>query len=156
MTYGIMSPWTAAAVAEFTRLHAARLSFADIAIELQKLGFAIGRNACIGKAKRMGIVNGRRPGNNGKRKSAADRIAALNNATKAAARRIACTPIEAPPPPVKNRTGDLVDLDQDQCRWPIGDRPPFTFCTNDKCGVLNSPYCHDHHERAFVHARPLR
>lgn len=46
---------------------------------------------------------------------------------------------------------DLLDLEQGQCRFPYGDRPPFTFCG---CPALKGfSYCGPHQEITHTEAR---
>lgn len=48
----------------------------------------------------------------------------------------------------------LVDLEPNDCRWPIGDprAADFHFCNRSK--VLGLPYCEFHARKAFVPVRP--
>lgn len=50
----------------------------------------------------------------------------------------------------------LVDLQEKDCRWPIGDpmKPDFHFCNRDK--VPGLPYCEFHARRAFQPPQPRR
>lgn len=140
--------WSPEATEHFRRLYAeGTLSFGQISDELNTLGFNISRNACIGKARRMNISNGRPPGRN-----FGDKVKKKTTPAKARVQTNGPTPTPRPfvePPAEKvvvrgNRSGKLIDLDANQCRYLVtGGRPPFLFCTEDK--VDRSPYCARHH-----------
>jgi GcrA cell cycle regulator len=44
-------------------------------------------------------------------------------------------------------------LREHMCKWPIGEpgTPDFHFCGDET--VANSPYCAEHHSRAYVPSR---
>jgi GcrA cell cycle regulator len=93
--------------------------------------FNLSRGSVIAKANRLRLVRGR----------------AIVTARK-------------PPKPAKlepqvepvpdSRTGQytLVELNERQCRWPYGDKTPYTFC-GDKA-VDGLPYCAPCARRAYV------
>ena len=140
-----MIGWTQESTQHFRRLHATgKFSAQQIADELVRLGFThITRNACVGKAHRMKLVNGRVSGTNINDTK--------NRDVKAKPRPIPVEPVEVMRPPIRNRTGLHNDLDHDQCRWPMGKGPPFIFCCEDNNG--SSPYCPHHAARAFQVSR---
>lgn len=141
--------WTMASTAQFERLHALNKSFADIAFELQRLGFThITRNACVGKARRMKLHNGRTVGNY--RDGVQNVGVKPKQVERKVERKVVIEPVEVMRPTIRNRTGLHFDLDADQCRWPMGAGPPFIFCTEDNNG---GPYCSHHHARAFAPSR---
>lgn len=152
MTFGQQTPWTPAARQEFVRLHSQDLSFGDIAKEMVEHGFeGITRNACVGFARRMGIKNNR-AGSNSKAKPYAKKAAPTPKPPRMVIRvkDVAQQPTQ--------RSGDLVDLDVEQCHFALGDfraTPPYKFCTNDALmlrGGRRSPYCAEHHRLCFVPA----
>jgi GcrA cell cycle regulator len=104
--------WTDKRTAMLRDLHEQGLSFSDIA---DKLG--VKRNACIGKAHRLGLAA--RP-----------------------ARDYSGAPaIQAAPPPVGfAEPVTLMGLQSHHCRWPIGD--PGLFCGAVKQD--GSSYCPEH------------
>lgn len=53
-------------------------------------------------------------------------------------------PSETPPP---NATS-LIDLRNEQCRYPYGDEPPFLFCPDEK--MPGSSYCLGHHHKSYT------
>ena len=155
MTYGNASPWTAEATAIFERgVHASK-SFGEITEDLQRKGYNISRNAVIGKAHRLRISNGHKPGRNhgtlgqGRRKL---HVQDIREKLKAAPMPKRKPPPELPPEEIaaldaarrSARTGHLIDLDHDQCRWIVTHHNvrPTLFCCDDK--VPNSPYCAAH------------
>lgn len=58
-------------------------------------------------------------------------------------------PYQAPPPPPSPLIGsfDLLELRNGHCRWPSGDRAPFTFCGASQ--APNSSYCEEHTRRSL-------
>lgn len=78
----------------------------------------------------------------------------LTGTVPADAREVTCFACDNPPSSPRNRTGHLIDLDPDQCRWPLGkinDHPPYMFCTAD--AVPMKPYCTHHCSIAY---QPVR
>lgn len=145
-----MQSWSPESTAHFRRLHATgKLSAQQIADELNKLGYAhITRSACIGKARRMHLVNGREPGLSW-RNQHSDGVVKKPKPPKPIVR------LEPAPPIARGeRTGLLVDLDAEQCRFPVAGDPhkgrPYLFCTDNK--LPHSPYCARHHRLSFTPA----
>jgi len=48
-------------------------------------------------------------------------------------------PMEEPEP---QNLISLLDLKPDSCRWPYGDKTPYKFCGQKRCG--SGPYCRTH------------
>lgn len=148
MTFGQPTPWTPAAREEFLRLFAEKLSFGDIAKKLAERGFEnITRNACVGFARREGLKAHRAPGNHRPKKKQR-----RSSTPKPPRMIIRVTQVaQTPPPQHRERSGKLIDLDADQCRYPLGSfmaRAPYQFCTNDKLVLPDgrrSSYCPQHH-----------
>lgn len=135
----------------------------------RRFGSTYSRNAIIGKLHRMGWVI---PGRTSARQSVAKNSASIERAKKrkelAAAKR-AKSPLaalfrgEAFPLPASNEElvipvherKQLVDLEANDCRWPIGDpmEDGFHFCGRGK--VQGLAYCEHHCRKAYV-APPVR
>lgn len=56
-------------------------------------------------------------------------------------------------PPAEQKS--LLDLDENDCRWPCSETKPFTFCGRPKA-VKGIPYCEDHMRVAYVPLPPRR
>lgn len=147
-----MSIWTDERVEELKRLLRQGLSASAIA---ERLG-GMTRNAVIGKAHRMGLKLHNHP--------AGERRINARKARKKSHKK-QCAKIFTPPPymtmpveplphgpepnvPFKERRG-ILDLEDSQCRWPIGDpkEPDFHFCNGKR--VHGFAYCAHHSRRAY-------
>jgi GcrA cell cycle regulator len=162
----VETTWTDARVEQLRRLHAEGLAFSLIG---QQLG--ITRNACIGKAQRLGLDARPHFNNAPVRKLDPEeqaRRAILRTQRRNAAQRrrwarakegISLPPEPLPEPapiPLECRPCSLLELNSDTCRFPIGDpgEPDFHFCgAQPQVG----PYCAYHdkltHKPAPSHAR---
>jgi hypothetical protein len=125
------------------RCVAAGLSFANIAIKLNRqFGIDISRNACIGRAQRLGL--------------SVSRTVKVDGANHRLARKVerkpkvmTIKPQFACEPATGLRIADVVplnisiyELNDSTCRWPLGDEAPFTYCG---CHALDGvPYCWPH------------
>jgi hypothetical protein len=130
------APWTPARIARLERLLAdpRRLTAQQIANELG----GISRNAIIGKAARLGLELPNR-GHGRWRSCVRGRLQGLLAAPEA-------------PKPTPSLAGGrskassqhiaFLDLEPHHCRWPYGDRLPFTFCGCDR--IARSSYCAVH------------
>ena len=138
---------------------AGRMSYSEIATELNRqFGTAYTRNACIGRAHRLGIQNEFE-----RAKSAAPETEkpweAAGKAKRTWYRHKQIAEGRMPAPMPRRRAPlstisletfrcaevdplhvDLVDLNHDQCRWPYGDGP-YTFCGHP---TLFGSYCGPH------------
>lgn len=115
-------------------------SYDYIAKELNKqFGLDITRNACISFGKRNQIV--RRLVNTGRR----------GGVPGSHRQRLEVSKSKKPPRAKKSEPigcitfGELLFSD---CRYPFGDRAPFTFCGKPK--LENSPYCDEHTRIAWA------
>jgi len=131
------TPWTAAIIKRFTELAADHsISFTSIAAMLNaEFTLELTRNACIGKARRLGLEA--RPNKNHKTYPRRERKRMVR--------------IDAPIPPLPEPqapepfTTTIYQLTPYTCRWPGGDihaRPPFFYCGEP--AIDFEPYC-DHH-----------
>jgi GcrA cell cycle regulator len=108
-------------------------------------GTAYSRNACIGRAARLGL---KRTDRMGGRKIAREALTRQRKSTAAKVKRGLKCEVVAPampePPPAPTQalgTFDLLDLQRGQCRFPFGEGP-IRFC-----GAPQAPgysYCNDH------------
>jgi GcrA cell cycle regulator len=75
------------------------------------------------------------------------------NAVIGKAHRLGLSGRESPIRQAKPRKLTLVALKEQMCKWPIGDPgdPDFHFCGSE--ARPNSPYCAEHHVRAYVPAK---
>lgn len=164
-----MSGWTDERIALATQLWKEGESASHIA---GRLG-GVSRNAVLGILHRRGLSNravgpkGHRPSTVSKAKRAEQR--ARIRAAKAAGRGTAVpadtgnkaqkiqalfkieafTAAEELVIPLAERKG-IIELDEGDCRWPIGDpqHEEFHFCAKGK--VKGLPYCEHHARRAFA------
>jgi hypothetical protein len=122
------------------------LSYAAIAERMSaKYEMEISKNACIGKARRMGI-----PQRNGKPHKPTGRPRRD---------RMVRIKVDAPiAPKIRRNNGPGVTLQQlDQsreCHWPLAtveDKPPYVYC--GKAAVDGTSWCHEHAARAYSKVR---
>jgi len=140
--------WNEERVAALARLWREGLSASQVA---RRLG-GVTRNAVIGKAHRLGLTMRDAP-------SRPNLPSAKMPAVKPPKRSASETRAPSPPPraiavaPLSFAvevapTATLMSLDEDGCRWPIGDpaRPGFGFCgrTRNRGGA----YCAEHAPRS--------
>lgn len=124
MPNGQNNLWTDSLVDLFKQLHASGRSFGQIAAQLP----GVTRNACIGKARRLGLTM--KPSDN----PAAERIDRRFKPPKPPRVRMYPERVRAKPqpkpirPPAPTGSVALIDLEPHHCRWPYGDSPPFMFC----------------------------
>jgi GcrA cell cycle regulator len=124
-------------------------SFAQISVELwEEFKVSYSRNACIGKASRLGLVA---------KKASKPSIEGVTRRARPVGKRsgpIATTRLAPFPPSFTSEISEfrcvevvpqnirLLDLKPDQCRWPYGEAAPFTFCGHP---VVHGSYCAPHH-----------
>jgi hypothetical protein len=146
--------------ARIREMHAAGYAAEDIAVKLNKEndGYQLTRNAVIGRLWRLGLSTARGTVTATPRNGSAR----LKRPTPAAAPPEASPPLApaAPPeasPPVKRRPRrqwqprepvPLVDLQPDDCRWPVTLTRPWGFCGASK--MRGSPYCLGHTRMALT------
>jgi len=148
MNIHVFSGWTDERVKQLCELHAANITFSEIA---DIIGMT--RNACIGKAQRLGLpsrltelsVEERYARSQAKLMALrARREAAKETAKKKRAGQRAFTPYR---PRIENDLSDKAlhlefnELESRHCRFPYGDGP-FTFCGHQK--LANTSYCEAH------------
>lgn len=115
------------------------------------------RNAIVGKANRMGLP-GRAPrGNQSSRRNRGRTKLRTPQAQRQAPKRKVnpTVPVEpftprAEPYIALELRKSLLDLEQNDCRWPIGDGP-YAFCARKR--HPGSSYCQDHHAIAYDSVR---
>lgn len=128
----------------------------------------LSRNGVIGKAHRLGLqgrlpkTRTREPGpmkqgvlkKARKQRPTPNHVSRFFNGSGGFAARV--EPVVPGPElviPAAERKG-VVDLQPDDCRWPIGDplKPDFTFC--NRKSVQGLPYCEHHARRAYLPPKP--
>jgi GcrA cell cycle regulator len=136
------STWTAARDAMLIEAYNAGLSYSWIAAEIG----GVSKNACIGRASRLGLAKRKTaPKPQTKRKAAPKEGAQRPDIAirKAATAPKVVAPYKPKPDPIKPGRVPLIQLTEDTCRWPSGDRPEDVRY----CGlrpVDGSPYCETH------------
>ena len=148
MNIHVFSGWTDERVKQLCELHAANLTFAEIA---EAIGMT--RNACIGKAQRIGLPSRAEELTVEQRYAKSQAKLAALRARRAIAReqrrekRAAHQPQKPYRPKVENDLSDRAlhlefdELESRHCRFPYGDGP-FTFCGHQK--LANTSYCEAH------------
>ncbi len=136
-------------VEQLTALVAEGLSFSIIA---QRLGGGLTRNACIGKARRMGLVSVNEGGSRKGREWREPRPPTLRAPTL----KRAPLPIPTTPMPDALRI-PMLQLLSVHCRWPLWghNEPSGDF---PHCGLPSTvgPYCVHHARDAFTPQRPKK
>jgi GcrA cell cycle regulator len=135
-----MSGWTDEKVETLKRLHFNDYSFSEIA---NVLGMT--RNACIGKASRLGLSKPSAPVFRNKPEPSK----AKAKTPQSPKHRPQPQPIERmfpEPQPAVGRPGGvtILDLEQGMCRWPIGEvgEESFRFCGD--AALDSKSYCNAH------------
>jgi len=137
MTFNQPSPWTDPVLGHFSELLLVRpvLSYSDIAHRLNRThGVALTKNACIGRARRMGFLRGQ--------PKAKPRARIAPNRLSLRLRKIPTGRSLPAPKPRVPFTVQLEQLRAYDCRWPQGDRAPFLFCGEPV--TENCSYCLKH------------
>ena len=126
------------------RLYMGRLTFRDIATRMnEELGLSLTRNACIGRARRLKfqLRNGafpKSPKPPKPRKRSRKQV------------KVQTEPVSAHlhlAPPLVPGALTMLQLTSGTCRWPSGDRPPYTYCgapVHD-----DRPFCLAHCQLAY-------
>jgi GcrA cell cycle regulator len=138
--------WTPEMLVAFRELYSAKpeLPFTEIArLMSETFGIELTRNACIGKAHRLGLpMRGHRTGPRKPHPPHVKRSKMIK------------VRIDAPIPPEPEPTPEggltIYQLRDGVCHWPGGgvqDRPPFLYC--GEAAPLGMPYCADHTARAY-------
>lgn len=152
--------WTEDRVAVLSKLWAEGLSASQIA---KQLG-GVTRNAVIGKVHRLGLSGRATPSRPSRKKPSAPRATA--SAPRTTAPR---TPRPAPSAPAQRHiitaqplkakkldTGEyatILTIDENTCKWPIGDPgdAEFRFCGRNT--LASNPYCQTHCNSAYQPSR---
>jgi GcrA cell cycle regulator len=139
----VINEWTDVMKRRFAKLHrqTPELSFTTIASMMSaEFGIELTRNACIGKARRMGLAM---RGKRGDSRRIPDQKKARPMTIK----------IDAPilPPPTELPAAPdgltIYQLNGNTCRWPSGAYPPYSYCgCRTRAGL---PYCAAHARRAY-------
>ena len=137
--------WTADTIRRFTELHAdpEGFSFNQLSAMMSAYcGREISRNACIGKARRLGL-----PERSGKARLPPKREVKVKMIKVRVDAPIA--PEEAVTPSDGAVGVTINQLTGTTCRWPLGkmeDRPPYRYCG---CHAeIGDPYCAEHTAKA--------
>jgi GcrA cell cycle regulator len=157
-----MSDWTKERIALLMRLHDEGLTCSQIA---NRMG-GLSRSAVIGKIHRLGLARQR------SKPAAKPVMQHVVKANRTPRQSVRPTQLMRPPSAIlrrdpaglpiceifvapKDRKG-IVDLEDRDCRWPIGDplHATFHFCGREKFGGL--PYCAHHAQIAYVPPEPQR
>ena len=131
------------------RLYMGRLTFRDIATRMtEELGLSLTRNACIGRARRLEfqLRNGASPKPPGPPKPRGRQKQHRRPRFK-----LVAPPLAPRPPRIGTLT--MLQLTAETCRWPSGDRPPYTYCgapVHD-----DRPFCLAHCQLAYDKPRKV-
>jgi len=127
-----------AALREF---FAANLSYAEIAAAINaKHGTSFSRNACIGRANRIGLRSASQP--KPKIVSVKPKRQHKFRAPKIAQPTLTREEITLRCAEVTPLNLTLFELEPGQCRYPYGDGPQYLFCAHPQTD--NSSYCFEH------------
>lgn len=131
------SPWNEATHTLFRMLCAEEaLSYTDIAKAMsEEMGIRITKNACIGKARRLGMPMRKTPQRARKRTEPA-------LPAEITAPRLAVWPVSEPPVQRRNGYLTLLELRHTSCHYPFGERPPYLYCGRPIQKA--KPYCPHH------------
>ena len=135
--------WDAYRVARLRALHAKKhLSFDAIAAQLtQEFGMSVSKNACIGKARRMKLAQRPRKVFRGdKRKRAITLVAEAPVVAEAMPCVLPRWKVMTPERPAPGERITLLQLTDNKCRWPHGDRTPYLFCGAPTAGKTYCAY----------------
>ena len=124
----------------------------------------VSRNAVIGKAHRLGLVGDPVVQRRMSQRSRAKRTAASKQARwrrpmttqKSRVAQLFDAEPHAPAPEIifipEEERKTLIELREDECKWPCNDGNPFQFCARPR--VEGLPYCRDHSRIAFQAPHP--
>jgi GcrA cell cycle regulator len=151
--------WTDERVELLKKLWTDGLSASQIAGELG----GITRNAVIGKVHRLGLSGRAKAPSSASPRPRKPRAAShvfrtarplIRGNTALAANTAASYELEVEPEPIENiipigQRCSILELNEDKCRWPIGDpgQPDFFFCGGKPVSSL--PYCAYHSRIAY-------
>jgi hypothetical protein len=138
--------WTAEMTKVFIELHGAKppMSFVEIASAMStRFDITLTRNACIGKARRLGLAT-----RDNIPRAIIERRRIKRMKTKVDAP--IAPPVEAERPPWAEGGLLIHELHDGNCHWPLGPalaKPPFIYCGGP--AVFGRPYCTPHCQRAY-------
>ena len=137
--------WTDDMKLAFASLHRdpKRLSFTEIArLMSETFGVELTRNACIGKARRMGLPMRSAP------KVARKPVERKVRMTQLRRVDAPIAPVREPKPPEQAGL-TIYETREGDCKWPLGrmhDHPPYLYCGDPS--LLGRPYCAKHARKA--------
>lgn len=139
-------PWNTENVARLTKLWGEGFSAGLIADEMQG---GLTRCSVIGKVHRLGLIRPYGPVHSKRLPAQGRRRKYYPKPREQRPPRFTERP--APPPPritePVSRGLSILELTDSTCKYPYGDRPPFTFC--GATSMDDSPYCSWHSARCF-------
>ena len=135
--------WTSDMLARLRELHDQKpaLMFVEIAAAMSSdFNLNLTRNACIGKARRIGL-----PMREGTPRQP------VKGKEKMMRKRVDAPIIHAVERPLDlNDTLTIYQLREGDCKWPLGkveDTPPYAFCGHP--APIGMPYCPKHARKAY-------
>jgi hypothetical protein len=138
-----MLVWDEPAVEQLRQLHAKGLSAGKIA----KV-FGTTRNTIAGKCYRMGMLFSTSASQKYEEKFRPEKSIRLRKWQKSNP----LPPVSGNPPVMVECT--LMELQPRSCRFPLGDRAPYSFCGN-KTDDSELPYCSHHMRLVYKRTEPL-
>ena len=118
------------------------------AILCEKYGVRVTRNAVIGKIHRLDIARPKNFQHNPRRRKNTD-VAERNRRIVSMLRReAAISAARINPAPEDKAHKSLLELEPDDCRFVVGEPTGICFCAAPR--LIGSPYCSNHHVRAYV------
>jgi hypothetical protein len=142
--------WTDPLLKRLAQLHAnPNKSFKDIALQLsQEFGIKLTKNACIGRARRLGLEQ--RPRSTPKQKPRKKRT---RTTSQLVPRPVVATAWKVEPPTLPAASGRITiyQLSQGVCHFPFGDRPPYAYCGNT--ARRGMPWCPYHETVVYPRGR---
>lgn len=133
--------WNELRISILKAMQADKASFAAIADEINKqTDTSLSRNACIGKARRLGLVTGWRPklkGDNVTRRKLPKKPRVINELRAWHREQMSKPPVSKIVKPYNFLGIKFMDLQPEHCRYPSGN--PTLFCGQPK--MEGSSYC---------------
>jgi len=154
-----MTAWDDKTIELLKKLHKEGKSGRQIAMAL---GNGLSRNAIIGKLNRLGLSRGRDHRHDGplmrRKKLRKNKPTQAQNPWPLLGKASVSSVPTAPYKELKTNekpSRNLMELDRNDCRWPIGDprSSDFGFCGCE--AVPGLPYCETHRQRAYYTATPM-
>jgi GcrA cell cycle regulator len=134
--------WTPRIDARLRELHATTMTFLEIATKMNaEFGFALTRNACIGRSRRIGLTL-RAIAPVRKKQKVTPKARPYRKKIKPVA-----PPIVPEPPAFVPGRLTMLQLNHTTCRWPSGVKPPYTYCGEPIHD--DRPFCLEHCRLAY-------